>query len=224
MEITKEQIQEIDNRLEKNGVKYWDIRIELLDHVVTDVEVRITKGEIFKEAVQNSFISLGWNGSFKDITRYRLLDINKIIRKQYFNQVKQFFLSVKYLLGIVLLIATYFLFFLNTNDKSFGIISIIILLLPVCYSILNHLYLFSTSKKSGYLLYSSFYIVFSFLFLNIFIQLFYQKGFILSSVETKKIVLFIVVILNSIFSLAGILLHLRISEKIKMIKNKLLSL
>lgn len=38
MQLTKEQIQEIDNRLKKDGIKYWDLRIGLLDHVVTDVE------------------------------------------------------------------------------------------------------------------------------------------------------------------------------------------
>jgi hypothetical protein len=36
MELTKQQIQHIENRLIKNGVKYWDIRIEMLDHVVSD--------------------------------------------------------------------------------------------------------------------------------------------------------------------------------------------
>ena len=41
MEIAKEQIQYIDDRLENEGIKYWDIRIELLDHVVSDIEKRM---------------------------------------------------------------------------------------------------------------------------------------------------------------------------------------
>ena len=43
--------------LKENGVKYWDIRIETLDHVVSDVENRLEKEEIFIDAVQNSFLS-----------------------------------------------------------------------------------------------------------------------------------------------------------------------
>ena len=45
MQLTTKQIQEIDNRLKRNGIVYWDIRIEMLDHVVTDVENRLEKGE-----------------------------------------------------------------------------------------------------------------------------------------------------------------------------------
>lgn len=64
MELTKGQIQFIENRLENDGIKYWDIRIEMLDHVVTDVQNRIENGEKFKNAVQNSFVSLGWKENF----------------------------------------------------------------------------------------------------------------------------------------------------------------
>ena len=48
MELTKEQIQYIENRLIKDGVKYWDIRIEMLDHIVSDVEKTLDKGTPFK--------------------------------------------------------------------------------------------------------------------------------------------------------------------------------
>jgi hypothetical protein len=41
MELTKEQVHYIENRLENEGIKYWDIRIEMLDHVVSDVENRM---------------------------------------------------------------------------------------------------------------------------------------------------------------------------------------
>lgn len=64
MELTKEQIQYIENRLIKEGVKYWDIRIEMLDHIVTDVEQQLENGGLFKNAVQNSFVALGWKENF----------------------------------------------------------------------------------------------------------------------------------------------------------------
>ena len=67
MELTKEQIQYIDHRLENDGVKYWDIRIEMLDHVVSDVEKNLKPENSeyeFKEIVQDAFKSLGWKENF----------------------------------------------------------------------------------------------------------------------------------------------------------------
>jgi len=65
MELTKKQVQFIDHRLETEGIKYWDIRIEMLDHVVSDVEQKLKPENSeyeFKEMVQASFIDLGWKG------------------------------------------------------------------------------------------------------------------------------------------------------------------
>lgn len=67
MELTKEQIQYINNRLENEGIKYWDIRMEMLDHVVTDVEMKLkteTSEYDFKELVQDAFENLGWKENF----------------------------------------------------------------------------------------------------------------------------------------------------------------
>ena len=67
MKITKEQIKYIDHRLESDGVKYWDIRIEMVDHVVSNVENKLQQENSendFKEMVQESFIELGWKENF----------------------------------------------------------------------------------------------------------------------------------------------------------------
>ncbi|MFK8059159.1 MAG: hypothetical protein AB8B78_03615 [Polaribacter sp.] len=67
MELTKQQIKNIDYRLENEGVKFWDIRIEMLDHVVSDVEQYLKPGHTeyqFKEIVLESFKKLGWKENF----------------------------------------------------------------------------------------------------------------------------------------------------------------
>ena len=38
MEITKQHIQIIDDHFKNNGIKYWDLRIEMIDHLVSDIE------------------------------------------------------------------------------------------------------------------------------------------------------------------------------------------
>ena len=52
MKLTKEEIQFIDEYLIKNEVKFWDVRVELLDHIVSAVEDKINnKGVSFNEAL-----------------------------------------------------------------------------------------------------------------------------------------------------------------------------
>ena len=221
MELTKEQIKHIDHRLENEGVKYWDIRIEMLDHISSDVEKRIQSGEKFKDAVQNSFIFSGWNGSFKELTKSRLFGINKIIRKQYFNQIKAFFTNFRSLFIILFLVSIYYLLFLSASLKIFKIVMMFILFCPIIYGVFLHFSEFSKKGKSGYLTYSSFYIFFSFLLLNVVIQFVKPNGIIPVTKETHLMVWFIVTSLNGIFSTAGILVHLKTSKKIKNIELKL---
>ena len=38
MKLTKEQIQFIESYLIEQGVNYWDVRIELIDHLATKLE------------------------------------------------------------------------------------------------------------------------------------------------------------------------------------------
>lgn len=52
MKLTKEEIKFIDNYLKKNDVKFWDVRLELLDHIVSAVEDKIgDEGISFNEAL-----------------------------------------------------------------------------------------------------------------------------------------------------------------------------
>ena len=64
MELNKEQVNYIENLLIENGIKYWDVRIELLDHVISDIEKLPESTKNFKEVVMDSFIKLGWKKNF----------------------------------------------------------------------------------------------------------------------------------------------------------------
>lgn len=224
MELTKEQVKYIDHRLESEGVKYWDIRIEMLDHVVSGVEKELNSGDNFKDAVQNSFIFLGWNGSFEDLTKNRLKGINKIIRKQYFNQIRSFFTNFISFFLLLFLIGVYYAVFLISSLKTFKLVLFFILFSPIIYAVIFHFSDFSKNGKSGYLNYSSFYIFFSFLLFNAVIQFVKPGGIIPVTKEVQLLVWFVASSLNTIFSLAGILVHLKTSQNIKNIELKLNSL
>ena len=52
MKLTKDEIKYIDNYLLKNEVRFWDVRLELLDHIVSSVEDKIdNEGISFNEAL-----------------------------------------------------------------------------------------------------------------------------------------------------------------------------
>ena len=51
MKLSEEQVLYIDNYLVKNQVKYWDVRMELLDHIVRTVEGEMENGKSFQEAL-----------------------------------------------------------------------------------------------------------------------------------------------------------------------------
>jgi hypothetical protein len=118
MRLTKEQIQFIDHRLENEGIKYWDVRIEVLDHVVSEVEEK-SKAENsqfeYKELVQKAFVSLGWRnnfngGGFDDLNKQGWKNANKGYRKVYHQGFIDFFKSYLNLLVLgVFLLGFYFL-------------------------------------------------------------------------------------------------------------------
>jgi hypothetical protein len=41
MELTKEQIQRIDKYLDVKGVKFIDFRIEIFDHIISQIEQKL---------------------------------------------------------------------------------------------------------------------------------------------------------------------------------------
>ncbi|MDN3491601.1 hypothetical protein [Winogradskyella bathintestinalis] len=88
MKLTKEDIQFIDNYLENSEVIYVDIRMEMIDHVASDIENRIEAGDtrsfydIFKDyMVENKAQLLDDNKQF-------LKSADKKIWKTFVKQLK----------------------------------------------------------------------------------------------------------------------------------------
>ena len=59
MKLSKEQIQFIDDYLKHHKFKYWDIRFEVLDHIVQTVESKMEKGVSFDDAMIEVHQSFG---------------------------------------------------------------------------------------------------------------------------------------------------------------------
>ncbi len=63
MKLSKEQIQQVEGYLTNKRLKYIDVRYEVLDHMVTDIEQLIElKDQSFSNASENVFAK--WNKNF----------------------------------------------------------------------------------------------------------------------------------------------------------------
>lgn len=134
MEITKEQIEEIDQLLKKRGIKYWDLRIEMVDHIVFDIELNATTCD-FKIELDNSLNRIGWWGNLGQVNRNGWKETNKRYRKMFHTETVLFFKSFKNVLILFLLFGLYYSISEFLEFKSFVRLNVFLLLTPVAFTI-----------------------------------------------------------------------------------------
>ena len=77
MILHREQIIFIDNYLKEKGVKYWDIRLEMIDHIASKMEEN-EEIVLSKEFLSKEF---GSNYQINKTVRERCKSVNKKYRK-----------------------------------------------------------------------------------------------------------------------------------------------
>ena len=195
MKLTKEQITYIDDYLKHHKVKYWDIRIELLDHIVTSVEEKLATGISFDDAMIEVHKSFGnsmkmlWNSGieygifvnsdgYKDLILSKSKETNKKYRILMYKELKQFFVEPINFIVIPLLmfLSYYFIFQLNTKVSK-GIMAILIFSPAVLlYYYPIKMWFAKKREKSINLDYALFHAGLLLLSINLFFQLFSPKG------------------------------------------------
>ena len=104
MELTKQQQQEIEDYIKSNDVDYIDLKIELLDHITSDVEHLISRGFTFEKA--SKLAKQKWKKHFRRSSSIFLglqYSTSKIVLRKAVKEFKPFYL---------LYILTYFLPFI----------------------------------------------------------------------------------------------------------------
>ncbi|WP_296382441.1 hypothetical protein [Winogradskyella sp.] len=150
MKLSKEEIKFIDNYLIKSEVKFWDVRLELLDHIVSSVEDKIeNEGVSFNEALLethrgfgNQFIEFGVpnkdffgkglyqsNIGFKKFIRKKQKEIGRKHRKNYRKTFLSFLTSSRFIVEFILLDITIYSIY-QFNPKTAFVIVIIACVIP----------------------------------------------------------------------------------------------
>ena len=115
MQLTKQQIEKLRIHLEESGFKYIDVQMEILDHVATAVEERMTEnpGLTFQDAVNQTQASFGPKG-FSQIEISIIGGMTRRYRKLFFNEFISL-LNYKYI-ALVL----FFCFLVYKIQQFFG--------------------------------------------------------------------------------------------------------
>ncbi|SHM93330.1 hypothetical protein [Polaribacter sp. KT 15] len=122
MKLTKEQIQRVEHYLDVKQIDYIDIRLEILDHIISDIEEKIEEEKVtFHNAFATS--KQKWNPQFKETSsmffglgftapKIVIQKAKKVYWKQYV------FLLTSYFLPFLLL--THFNFKIE-NPQEYGL-------------------------------------------------------------------------------------------------------
>lgn len=110
MELSQSQIDNLFEFTENNGVHYYDVQVELVDHLAAKIEADMAgDGTLtFPEALNRAFNSFGLNG-FEEVLHEKKKAVSAQRRKVILQEVKQWFTfqRLTYILAVGL--TTYFL-------------------------------------------------------------------------------------------------------------------
>ncbi|CAM1345448.1 hypothetical protein [Tenacibaculum amylolyticum] len=216
MKLTKVQIQYIENLLTKKGIKYWDLRIEMIDHIVSDIELRATT-QNFEKELQAAFKRIGWNKNLAAVNRVGWQNVNKRYRTLFKNTFLGFFSSFKNLLVIGMLVILYFSFSETISFQIFTRVSLALFIAPILIIIGSLIWLFTKKfGKSVHINYGVFYFSFSFLMMNMIVQFMRY-----TSEENQKIIWLVMLPIYLTATYAGYQVFKIAIKKIQKIKKEL---
>jgi hypothetical protein len=203
MKLNIDQIQQVEDHLIQKGLKYVDIRYEVLDHMITDIEKIINSEELsFQEAFNK--VKVKWIRSFVDESSLWFGPAEngpKIFVDNYVRIYKSYILKILILTLIIVysmdyLLNHFFVFQINYDKEV-----LIVLYSTVLLNISIILYWYLQIKKTK--LQTSFSFIFAKKVLPIVLVLLFLVGFLDVSMHYYRLI-----IISFIYSLwSGWLLY-----------------
>ena len=131
MELTNNQLFQIENYLKICGVKYEDVKKELVDHFASILEIKLQEYPKldFHQELENIHKNFGENG-FKDLLDEKTKSVTKQFYKQSFLELQSFFSIPKIIISLALFFGLWQLMQWNEDKGSFfSILGIILIFL-----------------------------------------------------------------------------------------------
>ncbi|OAD46302.1 hypothetical protein [Polaribacter atrinae] len=103
MELTNEQLQQVEAYLDKKNFNYIDLRIEILDHMISDIESFVNKDYSFEEGLKITILK--WDKHFENTASFYfglmyhepsilIKNASKIFKPFYFLYLTAYFLPI----------------------------------------------------------------------------------------------------------------------------------
>ncbi|PQJ68903.1 hypothetical protein [Polaribacter butkevichii] len=147
MELNKEQLQRVEHYLNLKNITYIDVRLEVLDHIVSDIETKMTEENLDFETVFYN-VTNKWNTQLKETSSWLFgvgFSAPKIILEKAKKSFKKWFflMPASYLLSYFLINKMDFLYSINIENSLNLVFQIVTVLTVVLFVFL----LISKNKK-----------------------------------------------------------------------------
>lgn len=222
MELTREKIAEIDTLLKRKGIRYWDIRIEKVDHIATLVEANMIEGQEFNTALKNALAQLDWTGSLAHQNRQTCKEVNKKYRTLYVKEFLNFFKQTRNVIVLALFLLIEYTIASMVSLEQFTEINYQLFLLPftivIYYGVLN---LKNKLGKSIYHIQGFFYMVLSFLIMNTVLLITVAKNMFSLKNTGMIITTTLLITIHFILSYAGVIVYKKAHSDAMEIKKAL---
>jgi len=130
MELTKEQIQLVEHYLDNKNFDFIDLKVEVLDHMISDIESHLNKDYSFENAFKITVLK--WDKHFKDTSSFffgfqysesKIVVKNavKIFKPFYFLYLIAYFLPVLFFTKVPIIFSESVLGFINGFLKALNI-------------------------------------------------------------------------------------------------------
>lgn len=118
MKLTKEQLQKIESYLETKKIDYIDLKFEILDHIIADIESLLIKNYSFENSFKIAILK--WEKHFRETSNFYLgflYSESKIVVEKATKLFKPFYFLylISYLLPVIIFKNSPIIFSENTS-------------------------------------------------------------------------------------------------------------
>lgn len=168
MELSKEQLLQIDNYISVCGIKYYDVRMEIVDHFANILEEKLDKKPDldFKKEIENIHKNFSKNG-FSDLLKEKRKSVEKKFYVITLQHLISFFKFPKIIISIALFYGLFFVmnlfedkayFFQILSLSSSGVILILFMVFNLRNKAKTKFLILSQTNMFRYFIYNLFYI------------------------------------------------------------------
>jgi hypothetical protein len=148
MELSKKQLLQIDNYVVVCGIKYYDVRTEIVDHFATILEKRLDENPdlSFKTEIENIHKDFSDRG-FSKLLEEKTKAVKKRFYKQSLQHLTTFFKLPKIIITGIFIVSLFFAMnYVDDKDTLFAILGFVLIFLV--FRLLFNVNIRDTKKES----------------------------------------------------------------------------